>query len=72
MTGAAFVGSAELGYVDVSTNDVARRLRRLQDRDQDFVCLADNHEHALTPEALTALLERWFAFYLPVPAPWEA
>ena len=71
MTGTAVIGSAETAYVDISANDVARRLRRLQDRDQDFICLGDHHEHALHPNVLQQLLLKFFTFYLPVPAPWE-
>lgn len=71
VTGSAVVREAETAYVDISANDIARKLRRLQSREQDFICLGDHHEHALKPEALQRVLDRFFDFYLPVPAPWE-
>jgi glycosyltransferase involved in cell wall biosynthesis len=71
VTGAAVVGSADNAYVDISANDVIRRLRRLKPREQDFICLGDHHDHALRPSALQEVLDDFFTFYLPVPAPWE-
>ncbi|GAA1166274.1 stealth conserved region 3 domain-containing protein [Nocardioides aquiterrae] len=70
-TGTAVVGSSENAYVDISANDVIRKLRRLKPREQDFICLGDHHDHALTPAALKEVLDDFFTFYLPVPARWE-
>jgi hypothetical protein len=72
MTGTAVVGTAETAYVDISANDVGRSLRRVQLREQDFICLGDHHEHSLKPEVLNDLLDRFFQTYLPIAAPWEA
>jgi len=70
-TGAAVIGSGVNAYVDIGTFDVRRRLRRVLQRDQDFVCLGDHHEHSLKPEVLQEVLHGFFETYLPVTAPWE-
>jgi len=72
MTGAAVVGTAEVAYVDISAIDARRRLNRLQQRDHDFICLGDHHEHSFRPEALQQILETFFETLLPMAAPWEA
>lgn len=71
MTGTAVLGSPETTYVNISANDVVRRLRALKDRDRDFICFGDHHDHALHPAALQEVLEEFYSFYLPVRAPWE-
>ncbi|MGY2701858.1 stealth conserved region 3 domain-containing protein [Nocardioides sp. HB32] len=71
VTGTAVVGDASNSYVDISANDVVRKLRRLKDREQDFICLGDHHDHALPPATLQEVLDEFFTFYLPVRAPWE-
>jgi glycosyltransferase involved in cell wall biosynthesis len=71
MTGTAVVGSAETTYVNISANDVVRRLRGLKDRARDFICFGDHHDHALHPAALREVLDDFYSFYLPVRAPWE-
>ena len=71
ITGTAVSSRAEMAYIDISAADVVRRLRRLQDREQDFICLGDSHEHALRPDVLHQTLEQFYDFYFPVVAPWE-
>ena len=71
MTGNAVVGEAETAYVDISAGDLPRRLRKLQAREQDVICLGDHHDHALNPELLQRLLSEFFESYVPVRAPWE-
>ena len=41
------------------------------ERDQDFICLADHHDHALGADRLARVLEEFLEEFLPVPAPWE-
>lgn len=71
ITGAAVVGRPETAYVDISANDVIRKLRRLKPREQDVICLGDHHDHALPPSVLRGILQEFFTYYFPVPAPWE-
>ncbi|MGA8257800.1 MAG: stealth family protein, partial [Nocardioides sp.] len=75
LTGTAYVGDLEshgLGYVNISNADIEWQLSRLMDRNQDFICLGDHHDHALRQEKLDAVLHEFFTSYFPVPAPWEA
>lgn len=71
LTGRSFVGDARLAFVNLSNSDVDRQLERVLDRDQDFICLGDHHDHALRPRVLAQLLGDWYAAYFPVAAPWE-
>ena len=71
LTGSAFVGEADLAYVNISNADVEFQLRRLRHREQDFICLGDHHDHALRQEKLDAVLDDFFTSYYPVAAPWE-
>lgn len=71
ITGTSYVGEAEHAFVDISNDDVDRHLDRLLDRDQDFFCLGDHHDHELGAEELDALLAEFFEAYFPVAAPWE-
>jgi hypothetical protein len=41
------------------------------ERDQDFLCLADHHDHALNADRLDQVLAEFLRAYFPVPAPWE-
>lgn len=70
-TGRAVLRKPETSYVDISGNDVVRRLRMLRTRDQDFICFGDHHDQALQPAVLQDVLDSFYTFYLPVPAPWE-
>ncbi|NHC24138.1 glycosyltransferase [Nocardioides sp. IC4_145] len=70
-TGTAYVGSAEHAFVNVSNSDVEWQLQRLLERGQDFFCLGDHHDHAVTAARLDALLADFYAEYYPVAAPWE-
>ncbi|MEP9363746.1 stealth conserved region 3 domain-containing protein [Nocardioides sp. CN2-186] len=72
LTGTAVVGEGEILYVDLSASDLPRRLRKVMQREQDVLCLADNHDHSLKPEALQQVLGDFFEGYVPVPAPWES
>ncbi|WP_370247338.1 stealth conserved region 3 domain-containing protein [Nocardioides sp.] len=74
LTGRAVVGDLErrgLSYVNISRSDLEQQLRRLTDRQQDFVCLGDHHDHALREERLRAVLGSFLTDYYPVAAPWE-
>lgn len=72
LTGAAVEADARTAYVDISASDVVRRLKGLQSRDQDFICLGDHHDHALNPVMLQQALETFYTTYFPTAAPWEA
>jgi hypothetical protein len=71
VTGTAYVGEAEHAFVNLSNSDVDRQLDRLLERQQDFFCLGDHHDHALRADRLDRLLADFFAAYFPVVAPWE-
>jgi len=71
LTGTAFTRPIDLAYVDLSNADLERRLHSLGAREQDVICLADHHDHALRPERLEAVLHDFLEGYFPIPAPWE-
>ena len=71
LTGQAYVGEADLAFVGLANADLDAQLARVLRRDQDFICLADHHDHALRAEVLDELLGDFYARYWPVPAPWE-
>ena len=71
LTGTAVASTADLAYVDISNADLERRLRGLRDRSQDFICIADHHDHALRAERLEEVLHEFLEDYFSVAAPWE-
>jgi len=71
LTGKAYAAEPSLAFVNLSNADVERQLTRVLDRDQDFICLADHHDHAMSVEQLDALLADFYRAYFPVAAPWE-
>lgn len=72
ITGQAVEGQAAHTLVNLSHADVGRQLQRLRAREHDFFCLADHHDHALPAARLDELLQRFYADYFPIPAPWES
>ena len=71
MTGASYVATADLAYINLANSDVDRQLDEALARDQDFICLGDHHDHALRSGVLDRLLADFYAEYFPVAAPWE-
>jgi hypothetical protein len=74
LTGTAFVnenGADALAYVNISNADLEWQLSRILEREQDFICLGDHHDHALRGSRLDAVLAEWFEDYFPIAAPWE-
>lgn len=71
LTGRAHVAESERAYVNISNSDLEWQLTKVLERDQDFICLADHHDHALDQERLDRTLETFMAAYFPVAAPWE-
>ena len=71
MTGTAYVGDCERAYVNLSNSDLDWHLKRVLDRDQDFICLADHHDHALNADRLNRTLADFMEAYFPIAAPWE-
>ncbi len=71
MTGRSYVGEASRAYVNLSNSDLDWRLRKTLRRGQDFICLADHHDHALNPVRLNQTLRDFMEAYFPVRAPWE-
>ena len=62
---------ASRSYVNLSNSDLNWQLRKTLRRDQDFICLADHHDHALNPARLDRTLKAFMENYFPVAAPWE-
>ena len=71
ITGTAFRGEAAHAFVDLSNARIARQLRQLRARDQDFFCVGDHHDFALDADEVDALLADFLGAYFPVAAPWE-
>jgi hypothetical protein len=71
MTGQSFVGEASRAYVNLSNSDLDWQLKKTLLREQDFICLADHHDHALNPVRLNRTLHTFMEAYFPVAAPWE-
>ena len=71
ITGTSYVGEAANEFVNLSNSDVDWWLSQLLQRDQDFFCLGDHHDHALKQWRLDELLAEFFEEYFPVVAPWE-
>lgn len=73
VTGNAHVGEANLMYVNLTSSDVDRQLAMtLKRREWDFICLGDQHDHAVDNDRLDAFLGDFYRDYFPVPAPWES
>ena len=71
LTGTAYVAESERAYINISNSDLEWQLKKALERAQDFLCLADHHDHALNAERLDRTLEEFMAAYFPVAAPWE-
>jgi hypothetical protein len=71
MTGVARVADGDRAYINVSNSDIDWHLKRALLREQDFVCLADHHDHALRAARLDETLEQFMVEYFPLSAPWE-
>jgi hypothetical protein len=71
LTGAAYVGECTRAYVNLSNSDLDWNLKRVLERDQDFICLADHHDHALNAQRLNRTLGEFMQAYFPIAAPWE-
>ena len=75
LTGTAYAAQhpdqSERAYINISNSDLEWQLKKALQRQQDFVCLADHHDHALDQERLDRTLTDFMARYFPVAAPWE-
>jgi hypothetical protein len=71
LTGRAYAGRSERAYINISNSDLEWQLKNALGRRQDFLCLADHHDHALGAERLDRTLEAFMQAYFPVAAPWE-
>jgi hypothetical protein len=71
LTGRAYAGESERAYINISNSDLEWQLKNALERGQDFLCLADHHDHALGAERLDRTLAEFMATYFPVAAPWE-
>ena len=70
-TGTAFLGEAEFEFVNLSNSDLSRQLNQLLARGQDFFCLGDHHDYAMSAARLERELASFLEAYFPVRAPWE-
>ncbi len=75
LTGSAYAAQhpdqSERAYINISNSDLEWQLKKVLERQQDFLCLADHHDHALDRERLDRTLEEFMTAYFPVAAPWE-
>ncbi|HEX5090932.1 MAG TPA: stealth conserved region 3 domain-containing protein [Nocardioides sp.] len=75
LTGRAYAAhhpdQAERAYINIANSDLEWQLTKVLERQQDFLCLADHHDHALNQERLDRTLTEFMAAYFPVAAPWE-
>jgi len=71
LTGTSYVGHSERAYINISNSDLEWQLTKALERDQDFLCLADHHDHALDAERLDRTLGEFMATYFPVVPLWE-
>lgn len=71
LTGTAYVADSERAYINISNSDLEWQLKKALEREQDFLCLADHHDHALNAERLDRTLAEFMSAYFPVAAPWE-
>jgi hypothetical protein len=71
LSGTAYAAESERAYINISNSDLEWQLKKVLERQQDFLCLADHHDHALNAERLDRTLEEFMAAYFPVAAPWE-
>ncbi|WP_298511899.1 stealth conserved region 3 domain-containing protein [uncultured Nocardioides sp.] len=75
LTGRAYAAAhpdhSERAYINISNSDLDWQLKNALQRRQDFLCLADHHDHALGAERLDRTLAEFMATYFPVAAPWE-
>ena len=63
--------TSERAYINISNSDLEWQLKKALQREQDFICLADHHDHALDADRLDRTLTEFMAAYFPVAAPWE-
>ena len=60
LTGTAYVAQhpdqSERAYINISNSDLEWQLKKVLERQQDFLCLADHHDHALNQERLDQTL----------------
>ncbi|MDQ3485336.1 MAG: stealth family protein, partial [Actinomycetota bacterium] len=71
LTGTAYVAEPDLAFVNLSNADVENQLSQALQREQDFICLGDHHDHALRARRLDDLLAEFYTEYFPIAAPWE-
>jgi hypothetical protein len=75
LTGSAFLAEhpdqSERAYINIANSDLEWQLDKALQRQQDFLCLADHHDHALDQRRLDAILADFMKAYFPVAAPWE-
>ena len=75
LTGTSYVAQhpdqSERAYINISNSDLEWQLKKALGREQDFLCLADHHDHALNEERLERTLAEFMSAYFPVAAPWE-
>ena len=69
LTGSAYVGESERAYINISNSDLEWQLKKALQRQQDFVCLADHHDHALDQDRLDRTLTDFMAHVLPCGCP---
>ncbi len=71
LTGTAYAAEADTVFVNIANSDLDWQLSQLLNRDQDFFCLGDHHDHGFREWRLDEMLTTFLREYYPVAAPWE-
>jgi glycosyltransferase involved in cell wall biosynthesis len=71
LTGKAYAAEVDTVFVNIANPDLDWQLSQLLDRQQDFFCLGDHHDHGFREWRLDAMLTGFLGDYYPISAPWE-
>jgi glycosyltransferase involved in cell wall biosynthesis len=71
LTGTAYAADADTEFVNIANPDLDWQLSQLLDREQDFFCLGDHHDHGFRQSRVDELLTTFLGEYYPIAAPWE-
>ena len=71
LTGKAYATDVDTVFVNIANPDLDWQLSQLLDRQQDFFCLGDHHDHGFREWRLDAMLAGFLGDYYPIAAPWE-